>query len=284
MKVLVFGAKGQLGRELTARFGGFAELLPLDLPEFDITDAARVDAAVDGFSPDLIINAAAYTDVERAEMERAAAFGVNVAGAFNAAEAARRTGAALVYYSTDFVFDGRAAAPLTEEEPVGPASPRSVYGFTKWLGEEATRRAPRHCILRTAWLYGPGGNNFVEKILAAARTRPELRVVTDETGCPTHTWDLAEATEALCRAGAAGTFHVVNSGACTRHEFARAIVEMAGLETPVHPCLSSEFPAAAKRPAYAVLDTAKYARTAGRGMRGWRGALAHYFERRQEQS
>lgn len=284
MKVLIFGAKGQLGRELTARFGGFAEVLPLDLPELDITDAARVDAAVDGFSPDTIINAAAYTDVERAETDRAAAFGVNVTGAFNIAEAACRTDAALVYYSTDFVFDGRAAAPLTEEEPVGPGTPLSVYGFTKWLGEEATRRAPRHCILRTAWLYGPGGNNFVEKILAAAKSRPELRVVADETGCPTHTWDLAEATAALCRAGASGTYHVVNTGSCTRHAFAEAIVEMAGLETPVRPCLSSEFPTAARRPAYAVLDTAKYARATGQSMRGWRDALVHYLERRQELS
>lgn len=281
MRVLILGAKGQLGRELAARYQKRAHVLPLDLPALDIGDPAQVREAFDNFPPDLVVNAAAYTDVDGAETSREAAFRVNVTGAFNAATEAERVGARLVYYSTDFVFDGQSPDPLPEEAAVGPESPLGVYGFTKWLGEQASRRVSRHLILRTAWLYGPGGNNFVEKILAAAASRPELRVVAEETGCPTHTWDLAEATEALCDAEAAGLFHVVNTGSCSRAEFAQAILRMADSPVRVVACGAREFPTAARRPARAVLDTAKYARTTGRPLRGWIEALAHYMERRK---
>lgn len=281
MRVMILGAKGQLGRELAARYHQRAHVLPLDLPAFDIGDPAQVREAFANFPPDLVVNAAAYTDVDGAEANREAAFRVNVTGAFNAAAEAERVGARLVYYSTDFVFDGQSPDALAEGAPVGPESPLGVYGFTKYLGELASRRASRHLILRTAWLYGPGGNNFVEKILAAAASRPELRVVADETGCPTHTWDLAEATEALCDAEAVGLFHVVNTGACSRAEFAQAILRMADLPARVVSCRSREFPSLARRPARAVLDPAKYTQTTGRPLRGWIEALAHYMERRK---
>ncbi len=187
----------------------------------------------------------------------------------------------VVYYSTDFVFDGTASTPYTEEMGFPDLVPLSTYGRTKLMGESATRLAnPNHFILRTAWLYGPGGNNFVEKILAAAKARPELRVVSDEVGCPTHTWDLAEATMALCEKAAPGTYHFVNGGSCTRFEFAKAILELAEIGTPVQPCLASDFPTAARRPARAVLSTDKYTQTTGLTPRPWRDALAHYIERR----
>ena len=174
MRVMILGAKGQLGRELAARYHQRAHVLPLDLPALDIGDPVQVREAFDNFPPDLVVNAAAYTDVDGAEANREAAFRVNVTGAFNAAAEAERVGARLVYYSTDFVFDGQSPDSLAEEEAVGPESPLGIYGFTKYLGELATRRASRHLILRTAWLYGPGGNNFVEKILAAAACQHQV--------------------------------------------------------------------------------------------------------------
>jgi dTDP-4-dehydrorhamnose reductase len=158
-----------------------------------------------------------------------------------------------------------------------------MYGRTKLEGESSVRAEnPQHIIIRTAWLYGPGGNNFIEKILAAAAKRPELRVVWDEVGCPTHTWDLAEATEALCAAGQFGTFHFVNSGAVSRYELARAVIDMAGIDTLVQPCLASEYPTMAKRPTRTVLATSRYEKVTGRVPRQWQSALKHYMERREK--
>ncbi len=282
MRVLILGARGQLGRELEARFGAAHGVVCCDLPEFDITNRGQVFETVAAARADLVINAAAYTDVERAESEPELALRCNAAGAGHAAAAAAAVGAAVVYYSTDFVFDGTSDAPYTEETAFPDLVPLSAYGRTKLLGESATRTEnPNHFIIRTAWLYGPGGNNFVEKILAAAKTRPELRVVSDEIGCPTHTWDLAEATMALCETAVPGTYHFVNGGSCSRYDLARAALELAGLNTPVHPCLAAEFPTAARRPARAVLSTEKYSKVTGRTPRPWRDALVHYIQRRE---
>ena len=282
MRVIILGVRGQLGRELEARFREQHEVTGLDMPEFDITDRGRVFDAVAAVRAELVINAAAYTDVEKAESEPDLVLRCNAAGAGHAAAAAAAVGAPVVYYSTDFVFDGTSNAPYTEETAFPDLVPLSTYGRTKLMGESATRSEnPNHFILRTAWLYGPGGNNFVEKILAAAKTRPELRVVSDEIGCPTHTWDLAEATATLCGAVVPGTYHFVNGGSCSRFEFARAALELAGIGTPVQPCLASEFPTAARRPARAVLSTDKYTLATGRTPRPWRDALAHYIQRRE---
>ncbi len=282
MRVLILGVRGQLGRELEAHYGALHEVTGCDLPEFDITDRGQMFETVAAARAELVINAAAYTDVERAESEPELALRSNVAGAGHAAEAAAAAGAAVVYYSTDFVFDGSSGVPYTEEAAFPDLVPLSMYGRTKLLGESATRSGnASHFIIRTAWLYGPGGNNFVEKILAAAKTRPELRVVSDETGCPTHTWDLAEATMALCGTAAPGTYHFVNGGSCSRFEFARAALELAGIGTPVQPCPASEFPTAARRPGRAVLSTDKYTQATGRIPRQWRDALAHYIQRRE---
>ncbi len=282
MQVIILGSKGQLGRELGAHFGALHRVIGCDLPEFDVTDRGRVFETVAAAQADLVINAAAYTDVERAESEPDLALRCNAAGAGHAAAAAAAVGAPVVYYSTDFVFDGTAAAPYTEETAFPDLVPLCMYGRTKLLGESATRSEnPNHFIIRTAWLYGPGGNNFVEKIMAAAKTRAELRAVSDEVGCPTHTWDLAEATMALCETAAPGTYHFVNGGSCSRFEFAQAALQLAGVGTPVLPCLASEFITVARRPARAVLSTDKYTRATGRTPRPWRDALAHYIQRRE---
>lgn len=282
MRTLIFGGKGQLGRDLVRRFGGLGAVQGLDLPEMDIADSAMVTSAAERFKPDLVVNAAAFTDVERAEDEREAAFRVNEQGARYVAEAAGRAGAPVVYYSTDFVFAGGKSSPYEVDEPVAP---HGVYAESKAAGEAATRDAcPRYFIVRTAWLYGPGGNNFVEKILRAAESRPSLRVVSDEVGSPTHTYDLAEATAALAATESYGIYHAVNQGACSRCEFAQAIIEQAGLGTPVEPCEAAEYPSKAPRPDYSVLSTARLAEATGYVMRPWRDALTHYMQRRSSES
>ncbi|NIA15386.1 MAG: dTDP-4-dehydrorhamnose reductase [Nitrospiraceae bacterium] len=280
MRILIFGAKGQLGRDLLERFALDGEILGVDLPEIDITDPEAAAKLVSGFAPDLVVNAAAYTNVEKAEEDRGAAFAVNEAGARHVAAAAGERGLPVVYYSTDYVFDGAKREPY---EPGDPIAPLGVYAESKAVGERATAEAnPRHFIMRTAWLYGPGGNHFIEKILRAAASRPSLRVVQDECGSPTHTYDLAEATRALCQTDAYGIYHAVNEGACTRYEFAKAIIAAAGLGVRVEPCGSEEFPTVAPRPLYSVLSNQKLEKATGFAMRPWRDALAHYMQRRED--
>jgi len=280
MRTLVFGAKGQLGRELLTAFAADGQTLGLDLPEADIADEASIFPRVKAFGPDLVVNAAAFTDVETAEDNLNAAFRVNETGARSVADCAHRFGVPVVYYSTDFVFDGRKNTPYA---PQDPATPLSVYGRSKLAGEKATRAAnPRHYILRTAWLYGPGGNNFVEKMLALAAQRPTLKIVTDEVGSPTHTWDLCQATRALAKSGRYGVYHAANTGAVSRFDFARAVFDIAGIGIDLQPCLGAAFPAKARRPAHAPLDSSALTTACGYTMRPWREALEHYFQRRTE--
>lgn len=282
MRTLIFGCNGQLGRDLVAVFRRECEVQGYDLPDIDIADEVALQPLVEQFGPDLLINAAAYTNVEGAEDDLPGAFLANETGARNVAEIATQHQIPVVYFSTDYVFDGSKGAPYLPDDALAPLG---VYGKSKAGGEHATRVAnPRHFIIRTAWLYGPGGNNFVEKVLAAAATRPELKVVDDEVGSPTHTWDLAEATLALAKTQHYGIYHGVNTGGCNRYEFARAFLEMADVTTPVRPCSSTDFPTKAPRPAYSVLDTARLTEASGYTMRPWRDALAHYMERRNNHS
>ncbi|MBN2310901.1 MAG: dTDP-4-dehydrorhamnose reductase [Candidatus Hydrogenedentes bacterium] len=279
MRTLIFGAKGQLGRDLVAEFEEAGPVTGVDLPEVDVAQMDQVRAAVAEWRPDLVLNAAAYTDVEGAEADPQGAFRTNEFGAACVARAAAEAGAPVVYYSTDFVFSGDHTTPY---EPFDPVAPQGEYAASKAAGETATREAaPSHFIIRTAWLYGPGGNNFVEKILRAAAERPVLRVVEDEVGSPTHTLDLAQATRALCGTAAYGTFHAVNAGSCSRYEFAQAILALAGLETSVEPCRASAFPTKAPRPAYSVLATEALTEASGFAMRPWHDALRDYMARRE---
>jgi dTDP-4-dehydrorhamnose reductase len=278
MRTLIFGAKGQLGRDLLEVMSRAGEVRGYDLPEADITDEPGIFSIVEDFAPDVLINAAAYTNVEAAEDNLGEAFRVNETGARHLADIAARRNIPVVYYSTDFVFDGRANRPY---QPDDAPSPLSVYGRSKLAGERATAKEnPRHFILRTAWLYGPGGNNFVEKMLTLARQHPLLRVVTDEVGSPTHTLDLAEATLAMVQTKAYGTYHAANVGAASRFEFAQQIFGLAGVDTPLEPCIGAEFPAKARRPAYGALDCSSLTAACGYRMRPWQDALAHYMERR----
>ena len=280
MRTLIFGAKGQLGRGLVTRFQREGETLGVDLPEVDITLADAVADVLHEFCAGLVINAAAYTDVEQAEDDVGAAFLVNETGAANVARAAAARSVPVVYYSTDYVFDGTKTTPY---EPDDPPHPLGAYARSKAAGEAATRAAnPRHFIVRTAWLYGPGGNHFVEKILRAAAARPSLEVVDDETGSPTYTVDLAEATAALCATEAYGVYHAVNAGACTRYQMAQAILRLAKSDVPVTACSSAAFPTKAPRPVYSVLSNRNLEAATGRVMRSWQAALEDYMHRRED--
>jgi len=275
MKVLVTGARGQLGRALerAAALTGH-QWTGGDLPELDITDRAAVLELIAGTRPDAVINCAAFTAVDIAESREAEALAANGAAVGHLAEAADAVGAVLVQLSTDYVFDGEADRAYREDDPVNPLS---AYGRTKLEGERAAARARRHLIARTAWLYGEGAN-FVEAILAqVAAGRDELRVVDDQTGCPTYAEDLAVALLALLERGARGTLHVTNAGATTWFGFAQEIVRQQGVAIRVVPAATAEMPRPARRPRRSVLDGARLAETLGAPLPPWQDALGRYL-------
>lgn len=261
MSLLITGAGGQVGRELVARAGG-REHRTLDRSQLDITDADAVRAAVAGAG--IVINAAAYTAVDKAETEVEAAFAINREGPRLLALACAEAGIPLLHLSTDYVFDGTQAAAYAED---APAAPLGVYGQSKWEGEEAIRAALRkHLIIRVAWVFGAYGNNFVKTMLRLAATRPELRVVADQHGGPTHAGAIADVLLALADRHLAGevlpwgTYHYTGEPATTWHGFAEAIFDEAKalglIEQPpvVHPITTADYPTPAKRPANSVLD------------------------------
>ena len=248
---VVVGAGGMLGHDLIAaleRAG--ADVVGLGHAELDVTDAEAARRAVAG--ADVVVNAAAWTDVDAAETHEAQAFAVNATGAGNVARAARLAGARLVHVSTDYVFDGEAGEPYAEDAPLAP---RSAYGRTKAAGEWAVRaEASDHLIVRTAWLYGAHGGCFPKTMARLAAERDRLAVVDDQVGQPTWTRDLAELIVRLVAAGApAGIYHGTSTGETSWYEFARRAVASAGLSTPVEPTTSDKFPRPAPRPAYSVL-------------------------------
>ncbi|MCL4215519.1 MAG: dTDP-4-dehydrorhamnose reductase [Candidatus Hydrogenedentes bacterium] len=279
MRTLILGAGGQLGRDLVHVFEQDHEVAAYRHNEVDITEGGQVARLVVEARPEVVINAAGYNDVDGAEDNRDAAYLVNETGARNVALAAARQEIPVVHFSTDFVFDG---ARREAYEPGDAINPLNVYAKSKAAGEAAVRLSNhRHFIVRTAWLYGPGGNNFVERILSLCQDRDSVRVVDDQYGSPTHTFDLAEATERLCRTRRYGIFHIVNNDSCCRYTFAQAIVAEAGMKCHIEPCSSNEFKTRAKRPAYSVLSSGRYEKITGRIMRPWRTALGHYMKRRQ---
>jgi dTDP-4-dehydrorhamnose reductase len=292
MRILVLGSAGQVGAELlrTVPREGVA-VSGLTHEQLDIADREAVATVIAASRPDLVVNAAAYTAVDRAESDRETAVRVNRDGAGFVAEACARAGATLIYLSTDYVFDGKARTPYRED--AAPA-PLSVYGRSKLDGETAVRaRLEHHIILRTAWVYGLDGRNFMKTMLELARSQSELRVVSDQHGSPTSAREIAHAVAAIAgRMGAGadhwGTYHVAGAGVTSWHGFAEAIFEFAaryGLPRPrVIPIASSEFPAAARRPVYSGLDCAKIARDFGLEPKAWRHALeemlASYLDQR----
>jgi dTDP-4-dehydrorhamnose reductase len=258
MKVLVAGSGGQLGRALAASAPDGVTMIAPPEAEFDICNAAQVADVVASAAPDLLINAAAWTAVDKAEAEEAAALAVNATAVTHLASAAARAGARFVQVSTDYVFDGQACTPYAPDATPAPAS---AYGRTKLAGEAAARAAhPAPLIVRTAWVYAAGGNNFVHTMLRLMRERDELRVVADQVGTPTHAASLARAIWALQSHG--GTFHWTDAGITSWYDFAVAIQDEAlrlGLLTravPIIPIATADYPTPARRPAWSVLDKA----------------------------
>lgn len=275
MRLLVTGSRGQLGRALQQAAPGHGhEFFGYDLPELDITDPSAVQAAVASVRPDAVVNCAAFTGVDDAERQEAAALAVNGTAVTNVARAAEAAGAVLLQLSTDYVFDGKAARPYREGDPPKPVS---VYGRTKLAGERAAELARRHLIVRTAWLFGDGAN-FVAAIRrqlhAGAKT---LRVVSDQRGCPTYTVDLADAMLRLLTTSTQGVIHAVNAGNATWFEFAQEIVRRLGSDVEVVPISTADGARQAPRPAVSVLDTSELRRILGSELPPWQDALARYL-------
>jgi dTDP-4-dehydrorhamnose reductase len=244
--------------------------------DLDVTDRGAVRQAFEKARPDAVINCAAWTDVDGAEADEARATVLNGDAAGIVAAAARGVGAAVVQPSTDYVFDGAKRTPYVESDEVAP---QSAYGRSKLAGEQAVAAAnERHFIVRTSWLFGSGGKNFVDTMLGLGRERDELKVVGDQVGRPTYTAHLADALGELARAEAYGIHHVAGGGEpCSWFEFARAIFEEAGADVRVTPCTTEEFPRPARRPAYSVLDSE---RPDAIRLPDWRfGLSAHLAER-----
>ncbi len=273
MRVIITGHRGQLGRQLQTAFAGH-EILGLDVPEDDIT-APAVVSRIESFQPELVVHAAAYTDVDGCETNPDLAFRVNAVGTQNVALGAARAGAALLHVSTNEVFDGSRRDLYREWDA---ANPLSTYARSKAAGEQIVRdlTGGRFYICRVAWLFGPGGSNFVTKILAGAEKYGSLRVAADEFGNPTYAPDLAAAILRLAATGQYGIYHLTNAGFCSRFEFAREIMRLAGRpDLPVTPILSAEWPRPSKPPLHAVLANTAAA-ALGITLRPWQEAVAEY--------
>ncbi len=276
-RIVVVGYRGQLGRALLDALHG-RQLLPLDFPEVDMSQPAIVDQIAD-FGPQLVINAAAWTDVDGAEEKPDACYAVNVTGVQHLALACQRSGAALLHVSTNEVFPGEPARFYREWDATAARS--GVYARSKEAAEKAviSLLAGRFYLVRTAWLYNRGGNNFNAKIVAAAEKHGSLRVVADEFGNPTYAPDLAAAIVRLVDSGHHGIYHFTNSGYCTRHQWAVEALRLAGRgEAPVTPISSGEWPRRTTPPPHAILLNTTGA-ALGITLRPWQEALAAYFER-----
>jgi dTDP-4-dehydrorhamnose reductase len=270
VNILLTGRTGQVGSELERLLSAHGTVVAKDRAALDVSSPDLIRQSVRQLRPSLIVNAAAYTAVDRAESEGDIARRINGAAPGVLAEEARRLGALLVHFSTDYVFDGSKRSPYSEDDAPNPLS---VYGRTKLEGEEAVRSSgARHLIFRTAWVYGRG-RNFVSTILAKAAIGEPLRVVDDQFGAPTWARDIALAAIAAVEKGLVGTFHFSAKGAVSWYEVAREVLALRGIDAQLAAIPSSAYPAAAKRPAYSVLDNAKL-NAAGVASPEWRASLA----------
>jgi len=274
VRIAITGHKGQLGQALL-RVLADEDVLGLDLPEFDITDADGISQAICDFAPDVVLHPAALTDVDRCAREPDLALRVNGLGTHNVALACLRCGAALLTVSTNEVFDGRRGQPYAEFDVPNPINP---YARSKFAAEFYTRlHLSRFYVVRTAWLYGGGPSSFPQKIVRAADKRGQLRVVCDEISSPTYAPDLAAAIAALIQTEHYGVYHLTNDGACSRYEFARRILELSGRgDVPVEPITSDQWPRASTPPLHCVLRNLAAAQL-GITLRHWDDALREYL-------
>jgi dTDP-4-dehydrorhamnose reductase len=286
LRILLIGRSGQLGWELQRCLAPLGEVVTYDYPEIDLAKPASLPALMRGVNPQVIVNSAAYTNVDKAESEAELARQINAISPGVLAEEARRLGAAFIHYSTDYVFDGCKGAPYTESDALHPLN---VYGQTKLEGEQAVQAAGgAYLILRTSWVYSLRQGGFVTKVLQWAREQETLRIVDDQISSPTWARMLAEATALIIAQGQndpvgyltekAGLYHLAGSGACSRYEWAQAILELDPKKSEqkvrqLLPAKSSEFPTPAERPLVSVLECGKFEQVFGLRLPEWRGAL-----------
>ena len=274
--ILVVGANGMLGRDLLALVGDAAR--GVDIEEIDITSLESTERVLRTLKPETVINCAAYTDVDGCESNTETAMQVNGEGVAHLAMASREIGARLVHVSTDYVFDGSKGTPYVEDDA---PCPLGVYGESKLAGEMNAAFNPDHLIVRTQWLFGLHGRNFVETMLRLAHEKDELSVVDDQIGSPTWTVDLCHAILALLKTGHRGIYHAANSGYCSWNEFARAVFEEAGLAVKVNALTTVELNRPARRPLHSTLDCSKLEKDTGFRAQAWRSALRAYLQLRK---
>ncbi len=295
MKIIVTGCTGQLCTEIIKQLrGGQSAIVPIpeqllnatvhavDLPQLDISNYKAVDAFIRRYKPDVIINCAAYTNVDGCEVNHDAAYKANALGPRNLAQAAEKMGSRLVHVSTDYVFSGRENGGIPQDEACLPG-PISAYGSTKLMGEKYVERfCHRHFIVRTAWLYSYYGKNFVKTIVNAGKKYGKLEVVNDQLGNPTNAVDLAHEILQLCVTHEYGLYHCTGEGICSWYDFACEIIRLAGVDASVAPCTSAEYkakhPDSADRPHWSALDNRGLRCSIGNQVRPWQEALACFFQ------
>lgn len=276
MKILITGSDGMLGHDLADVLKGKHELILTTSKTLDITDKNHVIDFVSSQKPDMLINAAAYTDVDGCEKNQELAYSVNGEGVRNLAMACKKIGCGLVHISTDYVFSGENTRPWVEDDETGPIS---VYGKSKLEGEKAICEIlDKYFILRTAWLYGVNGRNFPKTMLELAENHSKITVVYDEVGTPTYTLDLAQAISKLIETDCYGIYHLTNSGSCSWCEFARYIFEIAGADVEVVPVTADEFARPAPRPSYSVLENRNWVENGFEPLRNYTEAIKEYIE------
>ncbi|MBW2559100.1 MAG: dTDP-4-dehydrorhamnose reductase [Deltaproteobacteria bacterium] len=278
MKILVLGYKGMLGTDLVATLDGAHDVIGKDVEDFDIASASDCRDIINESGADVVINAAAYTNVDGCETDEAGCFSVNGDGVKNVALACRETGSKLIHFSTDYVFDGTKTLPYVEDDACNPIN---AYGRSKLKGEEYLRESSdNYILLRTSWLYGKNGKNFVGAIVEKAEKTGALEVVDDQTGSPTCTVDLAAAVKVLVEGDYRGIFHVTNRGTCNWYQFALKILEYRDIkDVNIVPIKSATLGRGAPRPEYSVLSCRKFADATHKTMRFWQIALKDYMER-----
>ncbi len=295
MNILIIGCNGQLGTELGNQLTrGTSDLAPipadyrgtsvtgLDVPDVDVTNLPELTRQIKAFAPDILFNCAGYTNVDGCETHADDAFRVNAIGTRNLAMAAESVGAKLIHLSTDYVFSGEGTSPYREFDL---PNPQSVYGATKLAGEAyAQAFCSRWFVVRTSWLYGHHGKNFVKTMLRLAKEREEITVVDDQLGNPTNAADLAYHLLKIALTEEYGVYHCTGGGICSWYAFASRIVELSGLPARVKPCTTAEYASPTKRPAYSALDHAMLRATVGDEMRPWQDALADFMQQLQQEA
>lgn len=276
MKVLIIGSNGMLGHDLVNILSKENDIITTTHDTLDITDIKKTILTIEEIKPDIVINSAAYTAVDAAESNEDLAYHVNVLGTRNIAVACQKIGAALVYICTDYVFDGTKGESYREYDTTNPLS---VYGKTKYLGEVYIRDLlDKFYIVRTSWLYGYNGPNFITTMLNLAKNHDSLNVVSDQIGCPTYTVDLAIAINELIKEPNYGIYHITNSDSCSWYEFALEIFKNAGIEINVNPVTTEEYGSPAPRPKYSVLENYNWKMQGHKELRSYKNALKAFMD------